>query len=130
MLPPPPVSFYLAFSPVPRFDTSKPGGHFLLPYCKLSPAFLLRSMVPCVARTFLSLTRRQGSDRAFCAAKMLKILASYKFRIAFLPQHETINSLCVFQNHHRSSIAILFKAGILKIVLFVFGAEFLSKFKF
>ena len=66
------IVIYLALQPVsgtadvvatvtgellPHLFTRSPiarGGHFLLPYCKLSPAFLLRSTMPCVARTFLS----------------------------------------------------------------------------
>jgi len=47
------VRFYRTFSPVPGFDTSNPGGRFLLRCYPLSKIFPLRSTAPCVARTFL-----------------------------------------------------------------------------
>jgi hypothetical protein len=35
---------------------------------------------------------------------------------------ETQNALCVFQNYHCGAISVFFKAGILKVVFFIFGA--------
>ena len=45
-----PVSSYLAFSPLP----TEVGGYSLLHYSILANSFPLGSMVPCVARTFLT----------------------------------------------------------------------------
>jgi hypothetical protein len=74
MLPQSPVRFYRTFSPVPGYDTSKPGGYFLLRCYPLSKIFPLRSTVLCVARTFLIPIARDAIKRPAAA----KVRISFK----------------------------------------------------
>jgi hypothetical protein len=54
MLPPQPVSSYLTFSPLSSEALAMADGYFLLHCYTLADIFPLGSMVPFVARTFLS----------------------------------------------------------------------------
>jgi len=62
------VGFYPAFSPL--FNCKQLNGYFLLHCYTFSDIFLLRSVMLCAARTFLSVT----SDRTTCWCKDKKIV--------------------------------------------------------
>jgi len=81
---PGPVRFYRTFSPVPGFDTSNPGGRFLLRCYPLSKIFPLRSTAPCVARTFLIPSTRDPIKRPAGA----KIKNSSGFKVQSLKYSE------------------------------------------